>query len=170
MSKPVYDDERGWVGEYESKPATHEPECIIHTEDGCMGPVALAYQRGADDASAMWRKAADEEADASYRRGVEAQEPLSHFPDSWSVLHTGSPAYLDEWAGGLSHNEYKRLRDYIDMVLRVTYRNGYNDHARSRAYAEQVYGPYLSKTAAERLALWDRPDAVFNQHGKGENP
>lgn len=31
------------------------------------------------------------------------------------------------------------------------YREGYNDHARSRAYAEQVYGPYT-------------------QHGKGENP
>lgn len=24
----------------------------------------------------------------------------------------------------------------------VGYREGYNDHARSRAYAEQVYGPY----------------------------
>lgn len=31
------------------------------------------------------------------------------------------------------------------------YREGYNDHARSRAYAEAVYGPYV-------------------QHGKGENP
>jgi hypothetical protein len=71
------------------------------------------------------------------------------------------------------------------------YRAGYNDHARSRAYAEQVYGPYktgpisesdpLPETPAgpwpameslvrERLDLWDRPNAVFNQHGKGENP
>lgn len=31
------------------------------------------------------------------------------------------------------------------------YREGYNDHARSRAHAEAMYGPYT-------------------QHGKGENP
>jgi hypothetical protein len=38
-----------------------------------------------------------------------------------------------------------------DEGRREGYREGYNDHARSRAYAEAVYGPYV-------------------QHGKGENP
>lgn len=40
------------------------------------------------------------------------------------------------------------------------YREGYNAHARSRAYAEQVYGPYGTGGARD----------VYTQHGAGENP
>ena len=48
---------------------------------------------------------------------------------------------------------HKEIRggECICSELRAAYRRGYNDHARSRAYAEAVYGPY-------------------NQHGSGENP
>lgn len=67
----------------------------------------------------------------------------------------GSPAILDEWAGSLSHSDYKVVRDYLDRVLRATYRNGYNDHARSRAYQEQVYGPHPSPQRVTRRVVED---------------
>lgn len=34
-------------------------------------------------------------------------------------------------------------------ILRSAYRRGYNDHAASRAYAEQVYGPYTQQRPGE---------------------
>lgn len=103
-------------------------------------------------------------------------EPEFVWPDSWSVLHTGStPEFLNRWAGTLPMQDYYRLRDYLDKVLRATYRNGFNDHARSRAYAEQVYGPYKAKTwgQVQGEAVVRQAEAItyFNQHGKGlENP
>jgi hypothetical protein len=43
------------------------------------------------------------------------------------------------------------LNDFVRESYNKGYRDGYNDHAKSRAYAEAVYGPYV-------------------QHGQGENP
>ena len=45
----------------------------------------------------------------------------------------------------------KDRRTAVADARALGYREGYNDHAESRAYAEAVYGPYV-------------------QHGKGENP
>lgn len=53
-----------------------------------------------------------------------------------------------------------------DEAYRIGYREGYNAHASSRAYAEQVYGKY---PMSKRLGTLDR-SSWFNQHGEGENP
>ena len=51
-------------------------------------------------------------------------------------------------------------RDY-----QLGYRDGYNDHAESRAHAEQMYGPYTGLTVKQVREI-----EGFNQHGEGENP
>lgn len=51
------------------------------------------------------------------------------------------------------------------------YRQGYNDHARSRAYAEAVYGPYKPVVLRENERVINGDVfQIGNQHGKGENP
>ena len=77
-------------------------------------------------------------------------------------------AYEQGWEHGYKHG--------YDDGMTAGYREGYNDHARSRAYAEQVYGPYKTGPISESDPLPDSPAGpwpaleVWNQHGKGENP
>lgn len=62
----------------------------------------------------------------------------------------------------------------LEEIRNEAYRDGYNAHARSRAYAEQVYGPYpviderVQQSIGENMGRYI--DEHFNQHGKGENP
>lgn len=95
-------------------------------------------------------------------------EPESHWPDSWSVLHMGSPEVLSQWAGDLPMQDYRAVRDYLDMVLRATYRNGYNDHARSVQHWQDTHGAY--RTSDGGPFINDATVPFFNQHGQGENP
>jgi hypothetical protein len=46
----------------------HEPECYVHTEDGCMGPLDLAYERGQRHALANSTHAYAYEAGIRYER------------------------------------------------------------------------------------------------------
>jgi flagellar biosynthesis/type III secretory pathway protein FliH len=79
----------------------------------------------------------------------------------WITEHEQYENPAGEWVKFADHEKwakhaYEQGREHgyqhgYDEGRTLGYREGYNDHARSRAYAEQVYGPYT-------------------QHGKGENP
>jgi hypothetical protein len=65
--------------------------------------------------------------------------------------------------------------DEFERRLAASFRKGYNDHARSRAYAEAVYGKYPQgngwpDSPTVHYLGGDGNVQTWNQHGKGENP
>ena len=100
---------------------SHEPECHCHNLDDYLESLPKS-ERPRCTCTALR---------AAYGRGFKDGHERS------------SEAYDAGYVAGQQHG--------YDEGRTFGYREGYNAHARSRAYAEAVYGPY-------------------KQHGQGENP
>ncbi len=83
---------------------------------------------------------------AAYQRGIEGAQ---------------------EWA----KQEYRQgLADGYRDGEKAGYTAGYNDHARSRAHAEQMYGTYPRRVKGLADLADERTVEHWNQHGEGTNP
>lgn len=99
------------------------------------------------------------------------------YGDCHHTKYVGCPPCIHDAyeAGKESMRAYLLADD--ENVYAQGYRDGFNDHAKARAKSEQMFGTYdgtfraaFDSAVREKLDLYDRPNAIFNQHGDGENP
>lgn len=95
---------------------------------------------------------------------------MSRWPSKECRVEAEEASDYSEYVNG--HGVVIMPVDEFERRLAASFRKGYNDHARARAYAEQVYGPYKNNgwPVDTKVALHTADTSEWNQHGKGENP
>lgn len=91
---------------------------------------------------------------------------MSRWPSKECRVEAEEASDYSEYVNG--HGVVIMPVDEFERRLAASFRKGYNDHARSRAYAEAVYGPYTPRVLRENERIIN--GEVYVQHGKGENP